>query len=68
MLLFLFISRLRDSNRQKSGLTSVTESHTTEAHVVTTVKHVDGKACNDSDSSTERAAEENQKVKMHVTK
>jgi hypothetical protein len=66
MLLFLCINSLRVGNRQKSGLTSVTESHTSEASV-TAVKHVHRKASNDSDSSIEHVAEDNQKVKIHVT-
>jgi hypothetical protein len=61
MLLFLFFSRLRVDNRQESGLTSVKESHTSEASV-TTVKHVQRKASNDSDSSIEHFAENDRKV------
>lgn len=54
-------SRLRVGNRQESGLTSVRESHTSEASV-TTVKHVHRKASNDSDSSIEHFAENDRKI------
>jgi hypothetical protein len=66
MLLFLFFRRLRVGNRQESGQTSVRESHTSEASV-TNVKHVHRKASNDSDSSFEHVAEDDRKVKIHVT-
>jgi hypothetical protein len=66
MLLFLFVTSLRVGNRQKSGLTSVTESHTSEASV-TTVKHVHRKTTNDSDFSVEHVAENDRKVKIRVT-
>jgi hypothetical protein len=65
-VLFLFFRRVRVGNRQESGQTSVRESHTSEANV-TTVKHVRRKASNDSDSSVEHVAEDDQKVKIHVT-
>ncbi|KDR24279.1 uncharacterized protein LOC110827610 isoform X2 [Zootermopsis nevadensis] len=50
--------RLRGGNGQKSGLTSVTESHMN----VTTVRHVHRKTGNDSDSSNEHAVENEQKI------
>jgi len=65
--LSLFIHRLRGGSHQKSNLTSVAESHTSEMSV-TAVRHVHSKTGNDSDSSIEHAIEGEQKVKGHVLK
>jgi hypothetical protein len=63
----MFIHRSRGGSRQKSGLTSVTESHTSEVSV-TAFRHVRRKTGNDSDSSTEHSVEDEQKVNNYVTK
>jgi hypothetical protein len=65
--MLLFVNRLRGTSHQKSGVSPVAESHTSEVSV-TTFAHVHRKAGNDSDSSTERAVEDKQKVKDHVIK
>lgn len=62
MLLFLFINRLRGSSSQKSGVTRARESHTSEVSV-TALGHVHTKTGDDSDSSTDHAVEDEQKVK-----
>lgn len=67
MLLFLFINRLRGSSGQKSGVTQARESHTSEVSV-TAFGHVHTKTGNDSDSSTEHAVEDEQKVRGLVIK
>jgi hypothetical protein len=66
MFFFLFIYRLRGGSRQKSDLTSVRESQSEMS--VTTLRHVHRKTGNDSDSSTEHAVENEQKVMGCVTK
>jgi hypothetical protein len=67
MFFFFFIHRLKDGSHQKHGQTSVTESHMSDTSV-TTLRRVHRKTGNDSDSSTEYAVENEQKVKGYVTK
>jgi hypothetical protein len=65
--MLLLFGRLRGTSHQKPGVSSVAESHASEVSV-TTFAHVHRMTGNGSDSSTEHAVEDKQKVKGHVIK